>query len=151
MSHGTIHTGLGRATGWRRLAAALGVLALLSQTLVLLIHRPPAAAPVDMAMAMTMGPDCPMIMGDADAAPSAPADTDKAPRKRAPVCPICQSLHLSSVFVSAVQPVALAALSVVAVIGLTLDSRPPVTATNERARSRAPPTIERPSITTLDG
>jgi hypothetical protein len=33
--------GIGRFPRWRKFAAALGVLALLSQTFVLLAHRPP--------------------------------------------------------------------------------------------------------------
>jgi len=139
--------GTGRLSRWRRFAAALGVFALLSQTFVLLTHRPPSTTTGGLAMAMTMGPDCPMVMDDQPAPAS--DDTDKAPRKAPPLCPICQSLQLHGLFVMPVHPVTMAALSVAVLLGSLPETRPPETVTNERARSRAPPFDER--STTIDG
>jgi hypothetical protein len=137
---------------WRKVAALLGVLALLSQTFVLLVHRPPSAAPADTAMAMAMGPDCPMMMDGAATSPPAPDQSDdigSKPHKAPPVCPICQSLQLSSVFVTPVHPVIFAALSVVTVRGLVDAAQRAETVTNERARSRAPPSV--PEESAIDG
>jgi hypothetical protein len=142
--------GLGRTSGWRRVAAALGVLALLSHTLVILIHRPPQAAPVDAAMVMAMGPDCPMVMDGGDAAP-APGDADKAPRKRVPVCPICQTLQATGLFVAPHQPVIVVASRSIVTVASTRPSQPRPITINERARPRAPPAIETVPTTTLDG
>jgi hypothetical protein len=138
---------------WRRFAAALGVWALLSQTVVILIHRPPSAAPADPAatMAMAMGPDCPMMMGDQAGGAPAPADSDKAPvRKAPPVCPICQSLQANGLFVAPAQPMMPVALRVVVAVALPARSQPPATHTNEQARSRAPPAFVPRLIATLD-
>lgn len=143
--------GTGRLSRWRRFAAALGVLALLSQTFVLVTHRPPSAMADGQAMAMTMamGPDCPMVMDDRPAPPDPQDDADKAPRKAPPVCPICQSLQLSGLFVVPVHPVTMAALRVVVLLGSVPETRSRETATNERARSRAPPPDARSP--TIDG
>ena len=146
MIHGGIGSGLGQPARWRRVAAALGVWALLSHTLVILIHRPPSAAPADLAMAMTMGPDCPMVMGGAPA----PDQPEKAPRKP-PVCPICQALHFNSALVAPVQPVVPVALGVVVGLDRAPEAWPPAAPTNERARSRAPPVLVASLTATLDG
>ena len=126
---------------WRRLAVALGVWALLSQTLVILIHHPPSIASADQAMAMAMGPDCPMVMGDPGGAPApSPPDSEKAPvRKAPPVCPICQSLQANSLFVAPAQPAMPVALDVDVAPAPSLVSQPAAAPTNEQARSRAPP------------
>jgi hypothetical protein len=137
---------------WRKAAALLGVLALLSQTFVLLVHRPPSAVLAATAMAMAMGPDCPMMMDGTAMNPPTPDksdDTDSKPRKAPPVCPICQSLQLSGLFVTPVHPVIFAALSVVTVRGLVEAAQRTETVTNERARSRAPPSL--PEERAIDG
>jgi hypothetical protein len=149
-----------RPARWRRVAAMLGMLAMLSQTLVLLIHRPASLAPADLAMTMTMGPDCPMVTdgtagdaqtteGQATEGQNAPDGSGKLPHKAPPVCPICQSLQLSSLVMLPVHAISLVVLTVVALTETTAAARLPETVTNERARSRAPPFRDR--STTIDG
>ncbi len=159
MSKGGRRAGFGRTHAWRRIAATLGVLALLSQTLVILVHRPPSALPVDhaamghaamghatMAMAMTMGPDCPMLAGDAPA----PAP-DKPARKAPPVCPICQSLQLSGSFLLPAQVAVPAPQPVVVALEAPRKPLEPAVLINERARSRAPPAVLDSLTATVDG
>src|SRR5690349_11019727 len=86
-----------RRGSWRRGAAALAVFALLSQTLIILIHRPSTAMLTDAQLAVTIEPTCPMVLGGSPTPAS--DEPGKAPeRKPSPVCPICQSLQLSGVF-----------------------------------------------------
>jgi hypothetical protein len=124
----------------------LGIAALLSQTFVLLVHRPLSAAPMD----LEMGADCSMMAGAGATTPAPddrPAD-DKAPRKAPPVCPICQALHLSSLFVPPTAPITLASLELVGVVGFPRDHAPPASACNESARARAPPAMVAPLVST---
>jgi hypothetical protein len=140
----------GRQRGrWRRFGAALGVWALLSHTLVILIHRPPMAAPAELAMAMTMGPDCPMVMHGGS--PPASDDPAQPPRKPPPVCPICQSLQLNGALLAPAQPVVSVALGAVVVLDRAPETWPPAAPTNERARARAPPARAASLTATLDG
>jgi hypothetical protein len=136
--------------GWRQIAGLLAVFAILSQTIVLLVHRPPSAAPIDLEMTAAMGPLC--TMGAEDVPASDPNDADKAPRKSPPICPICQSLQLSSHFMPPVPAVPVPAHVVVAAaLGVVGDQPASAFSINHHARPRAPPAMAGLSPPTIDG
>ena len=83
-----------RSVSGRRLGALLGVIALLMQVWVPLVHRSPPAA----ANAWLLGSICHVDFGNQADRSSAPGDPAGSGSHKAPLCPICYLLMLGGTF-----------------------------------------------------